>query len=213
MTQTVAEAGSAAPPAAAEVAATETDRSPAPRPWVPALLVALAGAAMVGLLVLLWLGMAQRQRGTAGEASAPFRQAPEFELGLFDGGTFRLSEALAAGKPVMVNFWASWCVPCREEAPLLEATWKKYRDRVAFVGVDVQDTEAEARAFLRQYGITYPNGAGNSGAISISYGMRGVPETYFIAPDGRVVRKWNGPLGAAGLEQFLGELLRASGRP
>lgn len=185
---------------------------PARRAWLPAALAALAGAAVVGLLVLLWFGIAQRQRGTVGEASVPFRQAPDFELGLFDGGTFRLSEGLVSGKPVMLNFWASWCVPCREEAPMLEAAWKRYRDRVVFVGVDVQDTEVEARAFLRQYGITYPNGAVNAGAISVAYGMRGVPETYFIATDGRIARKWNGPLGTAGLDQFIGELLRASGQ-
>jgi cytochrome c biogenesis protein CcmG/thiol:disulfide interchange protein DsbE len=180
------------------------------RAWLPAALAAFAGAAVVGLLVLLWFGLAQRERGTVGQASVPFRQAPDVELGLFDGGTFRLSEVLANGQPVLLNFWASWCVPCRDEAPILEAASKRYRDRVAFVGVDVQDTDSEARAFLRQYGVTYPNGDGNAGAISVAYGLRGVPETYFIATDGRIIRKWNGPLGTAGLEQFLDELLRAS---
>ena len=109
-----------------------------------------------------------------------------------------------------MNFWASWCVPCRDEAPVLEAAWRRYRERVAFVGVDVQDTDTEPRAFLREFGITYPNGAGGAGPISVAYGLRGVPESYFVAADGRVVRKWNGPLGTAGLEQFLAEVLRAS---
>jgi cytochrome c biogenesis protein CcmG/thiol:disulfide interchange protein DsbE len=157
----------------------------------------------------MWFGLSQRKRGTVGEARVPFRQAPDFELQLFDGGTFRMAETLATGRPVFVNFWASWCVPCRDEAPILEAAWRRNRERIALVGVDVQDTDEEARAFLRGFGITYPNGAGNAGPISISYGMRGVPETYFVAADGRIIRKWNGPLGTAALDQFLAELARA----
>jgi len=167
---------------------------------------------VVGLLLLLWFGLAQRDKGTVGPSSVPFRQAPNFELGLFDGSTYRLSETLASGKPAVVNFWASWCVPCREEAPLLESTWQRNRERISLVGVDVQDTDQDALAFLREFGITYPNGAGNSGPTSIAYGMRGVPETYLIATDGQIIRKWNGALTAAGLEQFLDELVRASAK-
>jgi len=129
---------------------------------------------------------------------------------VFDGGTYRLSETLGAGQPVVLNFWASWCVPCREEAPLLESTWQRNRGRISFVGVDVQDTDEDARAFLREFRVTYPNGAANSGPISIAFGMRGVPETYFIATDGRIIRKRNGALTAAGLNQYLDELVRAS---
>lgn len=217
-TRVIPEAGAEMPAATvveptASTSVVEAAPSTPSRQWLPAAVAAFVGTAVVGLLVLLWFGLAQRQRGTVGEASVPFRQAPGFELGLFDGGTFRLSNELAQGRPVLLNFWASWCVPCRDEAPMLEAAWKRDRARVAFVGVDVQDTDADARAFLRQFGVTYPNGDGNAGQISISYGMRGVPETYFIAADGRILRKWNGPLNAAGLEQFLGELLRASERP
>ncbi len=199
----------AAPTSSSDVTAQPASVS---RPWLPAALAAGAGFVVVGLLLLLWFGLAQREKGTVGESSVPFRQAPNFELGLFDGGTYRLSETLASGKPVIVNFWASWCVPCREEAALLESTWKRNRERISLVGVDVQDTDEDARAFLREFGITYPNGAGNSGPISIAFGMRGVPETYFLATDGRIVRKWNGALTAVGMEQFLGEVLRASGK-
>jgi cytochrome c biogenesis protein CcmG/thiol:disulfide interchange protein DsbE len=77
------------------------------------------------------------------------------------------------------------------------------------VGVDVEDIDSDAQTFLQKYGITYQNGSGNAGPISIQYGMRGVPETYFIAPDGQLIRKWN-TLTSADLEQFLGELQRAS---
>jgi len=180
------------------------------RPWMPAALAAGSGAVVLGLLVLLWFGLQQKEIAGSKVVAVPFAKAPDFQLGLFDGSTFTLSDALKSGKPVVVNFWASWCGPCADEAPLLQDAARRNSDRFTFVGIDVQDQDADALAFMRKYGITnYPNGSGNAGPISIQYGMRGVPETYFIAPDGHLVRKWN-TLTQADLEQFLGELQRAS---
>jgi cytochrome c biogenesis protein CcmG/thiol:disulfide interchange protein DsbE len=182
----------------------------AQRPWMPAALAAVSGAVVLALLVLLWFGLQQKEIAGSKVVNVPFTQAPDFQLGLFDGNTFTLSDALKQGKPVVVNFWASWCGPCADEAPLLQDAARRTSDRITYVGVDVQDQDSDALAFLRKYGITYPNGSGNAGPISIQYGMRGVPETYFISSNGRLVRKWN-TLTAADLEQFLGELQRASG--
>jgi cytochrome c biogenesis protein CcmG/thiol:disulfide interchange protein DsbE len=165
---------------------------------------------VVGLLVLLWFGLQAKEVASSKVVNVPFSTAPDFSLGLFDGSSFTLKSALQTGKPVVVNFWASWCGPCADEAPVLQDAARRYGDRVTFVGVDVQDVDSDAQTFLSKYGITYQNGSGNAGPISVQYGMRGVPETYFIAPDGRLVRKWN-TLTAADLEQFLGELQRASG--
>lgn len=165
---------------------------------------------VLALLALLWMGLAQRDKGSVGEASVPFKTVPDFSLGLFGGDTVHLSDELATGKPLVLNFWASWCGPCIDEAPVLTAAAKQYGQSFNFVGVDVQDMDSDAQAFIRKYGVPYPNGSGNSAQISVSYGMRGVPETYFIAPDGRLIRKWNGPLEAATLNQYLGELKRAS---
>jgi cytochrome c biogenesis protein CcmG, thiol:disulfide interchange protein DsbE len=184
----------------------------ASRPWLPAALAAVAGAIVVGLLSLLWFGLQQKEIAGSKVVNVPFKTAPDFSLGMFDGSTFTLSGALQSGKPVVLNFWASWCGPCADEAPLLQDASRRYGDRVTFVGVDVQDVDSDAQAFIRKYGITYPNGSGNAGPVSIQYGMRGVPETYFIAPDGKLIRKWN-TLTAADLEQFLAELQRASNRP
>ncbi len=183
--------------------------STAPRPWMPAALAAASGFVVVGLLALLWFGLQQKEIAGVKVVNVPFTRAPDFQLGLFDGGSFKLSDSLATGKPVVVNFWASWCVPCADEMPALQAAFRRNGDAVTFVGVNVQDTDTDAQAFLKKYGVSYPNGSANSGPISIAYGMRGVPETYFIAPDGRLVRKWN-TLTAADLDQFLAELQRAS---
>jgi cytochrome c biogenesis protein CcmG/thiol:disulfide interchange protein DsbE len=177
---------------------------------LPAALAAASGAVVVALLVLLWFGLQQKEIAGSKVVNVPFRTVPNFSLGLFDGSTFTLSETLAqTGKPVVVNFWASWCGPCADEAAALQDASRRYADRVTFVGVNVQDLDGDAQAFMNKYGITYRNGSGNAGPISVQYGMRGVPETYFIAPDGRLVRKWN-TLTAADLEQFLAELQRAS---
>jgi cytochrome c biogenesis protein CcmG, thiol:disulfide interchange protein DsbE len=187
----------------------DTIAQPIRRPWMPAAMAAVSGAVVVGLLVLLWFGLQQKEIAGSKVVNVPFTTAPEFSLGLFDGSTFTLSDALKSGKPVVVNFWASWCGPCADEAPILQDAARRNTDRFTFVGVDVQDVDSDAQAFLRKYAVSYPNGSGNAGPISIQYGMRGVPETYFIAPDGKLVRKWN-TLTAADLEQFLTELQRAS---
>lgn len=173
-------------------------------------MAALSGAVVLGLLGLLWFGLQQKDIAGSKVVNVPFSTAPDFSLGLFDGSTFRLSQTLGSGRPVVVNFWASWCGPCAEEAPALQDAARRYADRVSFVGVNVQDVDSDAQAFLQRYGITYANGSKDAGPISIQYGMRGVPETYFIAPSGQLVRKWN-TLTAADLEKFIGELLRASG--
>jgi len=177
---------------------------------MPAAMAAGSGVVVVGLLFLLWFGLQQKEIAGSKVVNVPFTTAPDFSLGLFNGSSFTLSGALQTGKPVVLNFWASWCGPCADEAPVLQDGARRYGDRVTFVGVDVQDVDSDAQAFLTKYGITYLNGSGNAGPISVQYGMRGVPETYFIAPDGRLIRKWN-TLSAADLEQFLGELQRASG--
>jgi len=91
------------------------------------------------------------------------------------------------GKVVMVDFWASWCIPCRQEARALEGLWQEYRDRgVVFVGVAYADTDAEARAFLDEFGITYPNGPDLGTRISQTYRIQGVPEKFFVDKHGQI---------------------------
>jgi cytochrome c biogenesis protein CcmG/thiol:disulfide interchange protein DsbE len=134
-------------------------------------------------------------------------KAPLFTLPLFESGSISL-ESLR-GKVVFLNFWASWCAPCRAEARTLEAAWLKYRDRdVVFVGVDIQDKEEDAREFLREFGITYPNARDASGQAAIEYGVWGIPETFVIDRDGRITYKHVGALGWATITARLDDALR-----
>ena len=107
-------------------------------------------------------------------------EAPGFELELLDG-TGRLSDEDLRGKAIVVNFWASWCIPCREEAPMLERAWKMYRDDgIVFLGVNIKDAESDARKFVKQFGITYPNVRDLDQRLSTEFGVKGLPETFFV---------------------------------
>jgi cytochrome c biogenesis protein CcmG/thiol:disulfide interchange protein DsbE len=184
------------------------DAPSAASPW-PARLTALAvGLAVVALLGLFVWGLGRR--GTTGAVPVAVRPAPPISIGLFGqpgspGGSWTLADQR---RPVVVNFWASWCLPCEEEAPVLERLSRRYRDRVSFLGVDIQDSDAAAREFLSRFSVSYPNGPDPSGEISIAYGMSGVPETYFVTASGQIVRKWAGPLDEARLVDFVEQLLR-----
>lgn len=140
------------------------------------------------------------------------RTAPPFTLTGFDGRTIKLEEL--RGKVVFLNFWASWCPPCRAEARTLEAAWQSYKDReVVFLGVNIQDREEDAREFLKEFGITYLNGRDATAKIAIDYGVWGLPETFFIGRDGQITYKQVGALGMpiilAKLDQALQGIVSA----
>ncbi len=108
----------------------------------------------------------------------------------------------------MINFWASWCPPCREEAAYLESTWRKYKDQgVVFIGVDYADTETEALAYLDEFDITYFNGPDLGTRISQAYNMQGVPETFVIDQNGEIHYVHIGPIYSPTLDQVIDELL------
>lgn len=162
---------------------------------------------------LLWAGLAVAVVGAlvfllrpAEDAEQPKRLS-SFELPLLDGGT--LSSDDLRGKPVVLNFFASWCVPCREEAPLLEKTYKEYESRgVQFLGVDVMDTEEDAKRFVKEFGITYP--VITDYDLELSQDLRtGIawPQTYFLDEDLVVAGTAAGEtVGARGQASTLGAI-------
>ena len=117
--------------------------------------------------------------------------APGFTLKLFDGGNFNMSDH--KGRPVIVNFFASWCIPCKTEAPILEKVYQEYyvkqekpEEKVVFVGIAIQDTDSAARAFVKETGLTFPTGLDGEGTIKQAFGVYGLPTTFFVGRDGLI---------------------------
>lgn len=168
------------------------------RHWLVTLLIY---GLVAGLLLLLGWGLIRVNSGQVDSG-----MAPDFTLTSFDGEMITLSEL--RGQVVIINFWASWCPPCREEAAYLEATWRKYKDQgVVFIGVDYADTESKALAYIDEFDITYFNGPDIGTRISQAYRMDGVPETYFVAKNGELRGVHVGPLKAPQLDEKIEELL------
>lgn len=133
------------------------------------------------------------------------RPAPDFKLSPINGQPVSLAEL--RGQTIVLNFWASWCPPCREEARTLESAWRSQQGReVVFVGVNLWDADPEARAFLDHFGVTYPNGLDPNGRLAIEYGVTGIPETFGINRDGVLVKRWIGPMDVLQLQSFVQEL-------
>ena len=171
---------------------------------VPLALAVLALAVVIGIRM-------QRGNPGLGEVKLKPYTAPDFSLSLLDGGRFSLDQE--RGKIVVLNFWASWCVPCQTEAPVLEDIWQRYSaHNVVVVGVDIKDTPEDARAFLRRYVSTYPSGFDSQKEIYIDYGVYGLPETFVVDPQGMVVHHVIGPVTQAQLQSWLDPLLAAQTR-
>jgi cytochrome c biogenesis protein CcmG/thiol:disulfide interchange protein DsbE len=166
-----------------------------------------AFALLGGLMLFLVLGLMNAYNEPLSKGIAP-----DFTLETFEGETISLSQF--RGQVVVINFWASWCDPCREEAPYLEATYRKYQDQgVVFIGVDYVDTDREARAYLEEFDITYYSGPDIGTRISDAYQIQGVPETFYIARSGEIRGVKIGPLVAPELDQKIEELLAEAYQP
>lgn len=166
-------------------------------------IVLLIGIALIAAVFGIALMRQNQTQPTAGAA-------PIFNIPLYNdaGGDFNLADQ--QGKIVVINFWASWCGPCRDEAPALEAVWQRYKDKgVVIVGVAYSDTEAASRAFMEEFGLTYPNGPDMGTRVSELYHIRGVPETFIIDQNGNIVEFIYAQVNEQDLSATLDKLLAA----
>jgi len=173
-----------------------------------------------GLLALLWSqlvtpapGLNNSSTGNAlTSTNDPLRgkPAPDFTLAILSTHAEPpIHLANLRGKPVVINFWASWCSPCADEAPLLQAAWQHAGTKgVIFIGIDYQDTQSDGLSFLQKQGITYPSAIDANGATAINYGVTGTPETFFIDRRGVVVATVRSQITAQQLQTDITLLTR-----
>ncbi len=180
--------------------------------WGSRALAAAVGLVLVGILVVLALGFRRDPQdiktGTVGHP------APGFDLERLDGeGRIRLADY--RGWVVLLNFWASWCVPCRQENAALAAVWERYRPtrEVILIGVVYQDSVEAARQYTAHYGNTWPSVLDPGGRTAIAYGVFGIPETYFIRPDGVIAGRHIGAIDQQTLITGIEEIRRLSATP
>jgi cytochrome c biogenesis protein CcmG/thiol:disulfide interchange protein DsbE len=173
-----------------------TDSRPRRR-WLRLVVVLVPASA---LIVLLGFGL----RNAAGPP-APGDPAPAFRAPLLAGdGSLDLSEL--RGEPVVLNFWASWCEPCADEAPMLRRAHREYGDEIAFVGVDIRDDEGDALEFVAEHDLDFWHVRDEDLSIYDDYGLTGQPETFFLDSDGTIVEHVNGPLFEDDLVALLDDL-------
>lgn len=162
-------------------------------------------AAVLSLTVLLGIQTVRTYRGVREGDVIP----PELTLYTFDGKTYRLGDL--RGKIVLINFWASWCPPCAEEAPFLQEAWELSQTRgdVLFLGVAWTDTDEKSIAYIKRFGITYPNGPDIGTRWADVFAIRGVPETYILDREGRLAYIKIGPF--ANTQEILDAIAQVAG--
>jgi len=182
-----------------------------PRRGVPLWVQIIIWVALLGLLAIIAVELNRSQQGQLATGD----KVGNFTMPLFSGfdlnGQSQFNLADYRGKVVMVNFWASWCKPCEQEAADLEQAWQFYKDdgHVVFIGADYVDTEPEARAYLAKFGITFANGPDLGTHVSQLFRIKGVPETYFIDRNGILQYAQIGPFSSVDeIKSIINPLLK-----
>ena len=170
------------------------------------LILAIAGLVLALAIAGLLLFKGNATEPSSQSSSLIKEAAPNFTVALLDGKNFQLSDY--KGKPVMINFFASWCLPCREEIPAIEKIVSTYKPKgVVFLGISTDDTEVKANDFIKKYGVSYSIGLDKSTAIQKSFGLYGIPTTYFIDKQGIVNYFHSGAVTEDLLQNELDKLL------
>ena len=168
----------------------------------------VAGLLAVALAAALFIA-----RGDQGADQVPDRLAPAFSLPVLREGRPDVVLAAVPGTPTVVNFFASWCEPCKDELPVLREAALRHEGAVAFLGVDHQDNRADAVDQVEQFRMPYPAGFDPRGDVAARYGLRGLPGTVFITADGRILETHHGALNAEALESRIRQLTLQSKAP
>jgi len=183
-------------------------RSKTTRRWGPGILTALAvGLAVFGFVLIGDDGASSSDRPSGTEPAPRGEAAVDFTLTLFDGTEFNLREHLSEdGRPVFLNFWASWCPPCRAEMPDISASAERHPE-VLFLGIAVSDTREAAAAYADEVAVSYPLGFDATGTIEAHYPAPGLPATFLISSRGEIIGTHVGQVRPEQIEQLVGELL------
>ncbi len=163
--------------------------------------------ALIPLLLILLMPLVQGCDENAETAETAEKEvAADFTLQLFDGGTFTLSKH--QGEAVVVNFFASWCIPCRAEAPALEAVHREYFEKkVIFLGVAIKDTDSAAKGFVKKYTLSFPTGLDKDEKVKESFGVYGLPTTFFISRSGLITYTHSGAMTEELIKHELDKIL------
>jgi cytochrome c biogenesis protein CcmG/thiol:disulfide interchange protein DsbE len=173
------------------------------------MLLATVAAGVLAVVILLATGLGRDPSVPASPLVG--RPAPDFTLAQLDGQ--RLTLSALRGQVVVINFWASWCAECRTEQSALNATWQQFRDAgLVVVGVNFEDTSADARDYVRSAGLSYPVVEDTDSRTALAFGVRGVPETFIVDQSGRTVDRVIGPVDAAKLASQITAILPAGAR-
>ncbi|MDA1475168.1 thiol-disulfide oxidoreductase ResA [Bacillus changyiensis] len=152
----------------------------------------------------IYQNFANKKTEAAGQLN---EQAPNFKWTTLAGEKINLKDLY--GKAVLVNFWASWCGPCKKEMPVIEQAYQQYKnDRFEVVAVNIQEPDATVKNFLKDHQLTFPVVLDKTGDIYDSWGVNNIPVSYFISPDGTIKRKFEGEMSKEQLDQWIKELLK-----
>ena len=176
-----------------------------------AIVIFLLAMLIAGFTIFLAIGVMGTTTATSRSGKELVgKKAPSFVAPKVGGQLVSLENY--KNKPLVLNFWASWCPPCRDETPGMERIWRKYEDQgVGILGINVQDGEKEAERYISEFGVTFSNALDLDGSITVDYGVTGLPVTFFIDNDSVVKGRWVGSISEDRLDNWVSNLIFSTG--